>query len=210
MATSIRVSRDIKIRQELLWIAGIAIFFALGYWLWGGASKEASVSETTAPTHKAVGSANPSNAQPNTTQSAPKSATSLSSVVSGIPEASQFASLFKNAGVAAELTGTGPYTIFVPSNKAFALLPSGTITGLTSAEKKRLVEYHVVPDRRVNIGAVTSGSIPSLTRDALNFQANISTGDARVNGASVVKTYQANNGIVYLIDQVLLPPKKAF
>ena len=209
MATSIRMSREMKVRQELMWLGGVAVLCALGFWLWTLGPSTSSPADGNVSQTKSTAGTDSSTAPAKTLATASSKATDIASVALSIPEASRFADLFRGTGVSATLKSTGTYTIFVPTNKAFTFLPAGTITNLNAAERKRFVEYSVVPDRKVNIGAMYSGSIPSMTREPLNFIIG-NDGVARVNGASVVKTYQADNGIVYLIDQVLLPPKKGF
>ncbi len=132
----------------------------------------------------------------------------VSTIVAGLTGTSQFNALFSSTGVGASLSATGKYTVFVPTNGAFGQLPGGTISGLTSAEKKRLVEYHVVSGRAVDVDAERAGTIQALSGDALNF--NYGTDNLPlVNSAIVITEYVGKNGIVYLVDNVLLPPKKA-
>lgn len=73
-----------------------------------------------------------------------RAAQSVITVAEHIIGASEFASLMATSGVAALLKGPGPYTIFVPTNAAFSQLPRGTISKLSPAGTKRLVEYHIV------------------------------------------------------------------
>lgn len=133
---------------------------------------------------------------------------SVSTIVAGLSGTSQFNALFSSTGVGASLSSTGKYTVFVPTNGAFSQLPGGTISGMTAAEKKRLVQYHVVTGRAIDVDAEVSGTINALSGDALNF----AYGPDKiplVNSAIVISEYVGKNGIVYLIDNVLLPPKKA-
>jgi transforming growth factor-beta-induced protein len=131
----------------------------------------------------------------------------VSSIVSSLSTASQFNALYKSTGVAATIKGSTKYTIFVPTNGAFAQLAPGTIGNMTAAEKKRLVQYHVISGRAVDVDALMSGTVQALSRDELNF--NYSEDKIpMVNSAIVITQYTAKNGTVYLIDNVLLPPKK--
>lgn len=132
----------------------------------------------------------------------------VSTIVAGLSGTSQFNALFSSTGVGASLSSTGKYTVFVPTNGAFGQLPGGTISNMSAAEKKRLVQYHVVSGRAIDVDAEISGTIEALSRDTLNF----SYGPDKlplVNSAIVITEYVGKNGIVYLIDNVLLPPKKA-
>ena len=212
MARSFHVTETLAVRQEILWFGGIALVCIFGLWLWSS-QQNAPVedSNSSLQQQQAVSKTAPTAAPASNSRTLSKAvkATDVASVVATIPEARSFAELVKSTGVNAMLTRGGPYTIFVTSNKAFAQTPAVNITAMTAAEKKRFVEYSIVPDRKVNIDAMRSGNIPSLTREQLNIEVG-PDGVARVNGASVVKTYNADNGVVYLIDRVLLPPKKSY
>ena len=132
--------------------------------------------------------------------------TSIAGVLATIPEASVFNGYFVRDGVAAEL-GKGMYTIFVPTNSAFAALPPGTVSALSYAAQKRLVEYHVVSGKMLDTDAIASGNYQALSRDYLNFNVNLQTGASYVNSGAVIKQYKAHNGIIYTISSVLLPPR---
>lgn len=133
------------------------------------------------------------------------------SIVQSLAGVSEFSSLLYASGIASTLRpgATNQYTIFVPLNSAFSKLPRGTITDLSAADRTRLVQYHIVSGRAIDVGALTSGSIMTLSGDALNVSAN--PGNApMVGSANIIAQYNGTNGVVYVIDTVLLPPKKAF
>lgn len=138
---------------------------------------------------------------------APATLTTVSSIIAGLKNAGRFASLYSSTGVKAEVTGSGPYTVFVPADSAFALLAPGTINNLSAAQKKRLVEYHVVSGKMLDLDTLFSGTHTALSRDQLNFVVN--KGVAYVNSAYSVEQYKASNGIVYVISAVLLPPQQS-
>ena len=108
------------------------------------------------------------------------------------------------------LSNAGPFTVFAPTNAAFDKLPAGTLDGLLKPEKKddlrNILEYHVY------IG----GLRPEMLKDGQSFgQANgdnitlaVKDGKATVNGANIVASIPASNGIIHVIDAVLLPPAK--
>lgn len=213
MLRSIQLTKDFAIPQEVLWLIGVAIVAALGFWWWSmsGSSGASTVTGDTNRTaqQQTVGETWTSGVVPLKRENASTEvvhATDIASIVADIPEASSFAELFSSTGVSAALKTGGPYTVFVSSNKSISQLPAGMISNMSAAEKKRFVQYSVIGDRKVNIDAMRSGSIPSLTREPLNFEVGLD-GVARVNGATVVKTFTADNGVVYLLDRVLLPPK---
>jgi uncharacterized surface protein with fasciclin (FAS1) repeats len=117
----------------------------------------------------------------------------------------------QQANLVAPLEKTGPFTVFAPTNAAFEKLPAGTLDDLMKPEKKDvladILEYHVsvgvynenmFQDGQV-IGEVNSQNITISKKD----------GKTKINGtASIVAAIPTSNGIVYVIDEVLLPPKK--
>ena len=136
-----------------------------------------------------------------------RSSSSVLSIAQSIAGASTFASWLNSTGVAAQIQGKGPYTVFVPTDGSIGQLPAGTFSNLSAAEKKRFVQYHVVSGRAIDVTAELAGSITALSKDMLNF----SYGNQKlplVNSSIVITEYKASNGIVYLIDNPLIPPKK--
>jgi uncharacterized surface protein with fasciclin (FAS1) repeats len=113
------------------------------------------------------------------------------------------------AGLTDALKGQGPFTVFAPTDEAFAKLPAGTLDSLLKDKAKltAILKYHVVP------GKVTAADVSKLaTARTLEGQdLAIATKDGvTVNGAKVVKAdVMASNGVIHVIDQVLLPPAKA-
>jgi len=109
------------------------------------------------------------------------------------------------------LSNAGPFTVFAPTNAAFEQLPAGTVEGLLAPEKKEdladILQYHVslgvfkaenLTDGQV-IGQVNGGNITITIKD----------GKTIINGtATIVTSIQASNGIVHVIDGVLLPSVK--
>ncbi len=108
------------------------------------------------------------------------------------------------------LANSGPYTVFAPTNAAFDLLPKGTVEGLLAPDKKKdlanILQYHVaVPVLKENM--LKDGQKLGM---ANGDNATISNKDGKImiNDANVVGSVMASNGIVYIIDKVLLPPGK--
>ena len=103
----------------------------------------------------------------------------------------------KAAGLAEVLKGDGPYTVFAPSDEAFAKLPAGTLEGLL-ADKEKLAEvlkYHVGPRR------LDSGAVVSMT-DLPTAQG----GKLPVSSIKIAETdIETSNGIIHVIDEVLIP-----
>ena len=109
------------------------------------------------------------------------------------------------AGLGETLAGGGPFTVFAPSDEAFAKLPAGTVESLL-ADPTRLTEvltYHVVPGRVTAADAARLSSAPTVQGDELpiSFDGGIHVGDASVVSADI----EATNGFIHVIDRVLLP-----
>ena len=120
------------------------------------------------------------------------------------------------AELAEALQGEGPFTVFAPTDEAFAALPEGTLESLLKPEnKKQLVEvltYHVVPQEIMAAGAKEAAKndtdVKTLQGDTLGFYEE--DGKLKVSGANIVQTdIDATNGVIHVIDQVLLPQQKA-
>jgi uncharacterized surface protein with fasciclin (FAS1) repeats len=128
----------------------------------------------------------------------------VSGVVASLADGTKFASLYSSTGVAALVKGPGPFTVFVPTNEAYASAASA-ITQMSMPQKKLLAEYHVLADRELDPGAILSGTVQTMSRDYLNIGVN-TQGKPQVGNARIVATYQATNGVVYLVSGVLFPP----
>ena len=106
------------------------------------------------------------------------------------------------------LKGSGPFTVFAPTDEAFAKLPPATLNDLLKAENKaklkRILTYHVVPGRVSASDVVKLQSAKAVSGDTIDIEA--SGGAVMVDNARVVKTdIGASNGIIHVIDAVILP-----
>ena len=124
--------------------------------------------------------------------------------------AGQFQTLLK-ALDAADLTGTlsgqghGPFTVFAPTDAAFAKLPPGTLESLLAnpAELKQILLTHVVAGEYRAAQVLAAGTLKAVNGQELTITA---TDGARVNGVAIVTTdIAARNGVIHVIDAVLLP-----
>lgn len=114
----------------------------------------------------------------------------------------------KAAGLVETLKGEGPFTVFAPTDAAFAKLPAGTVESLLKPENKdklvAILTYHVVP------GKVMAADVVKLT-EAKTVQGKAATvkvdgGTVMIDGAKVVKTdIPCTNGVIHVIDAVILP-----
>jgi len=115
------------------------------------------------------------------------------------------------ADLVATLKGAGPFTVFAPTDEAFAKLPAGTVENLLKPENKamlrRVLTYHVVAGKVMAADVVKVSSAKAVSGDALAIKVNGSA--VMVDKAQVVKTdIGASNGVIHVIDTVLLPPTK--
>ncbi len=115
------------------------------------------------------------------------------------------------AGLAETLADGGPFTVFAPTDAAFAALPEGTVESLLRPENKdelaRILTYHVVSGRVYADQVVEAAHVATLEGGALDVDAN--EHGVRIGGASVVAAdIQAANGVIHVIDTVLLPPQR--
>ena len=113
------------------------------------------------------------------------------------------------ADLVATLKGPGPFTVFAPTDEAFAELPAGTVENLLRPESKamlrRVLMYHVVPGKVMAADVVTISSAKAVSGDMLSIKVN--GGTVMVDQARVVKTdIAASNGVIHVVDTVLLPP----
>ena len=128
-------------------------------------------------------------------------------VAVGSPDHTTLVTAVTTAGLVDALSNAGPFTVFAPTNAAFDALPAGTVDGLLKPEKRddliNILEYHValgvfkpedMRDGQVQ-GVVNGGSVTFHVKD----------GKAMVNDANIVASVPAANGLVLVIDKVLLP-----
>jgi uncharacterized surface protein with fasciclin (FAS1) repeats len=118
------------------------------------------------------------------------------------------AAALKAAGLVDALKGPGPFTVFAPTDEAFAKLPPGTVENLLKPENKdqlrKILTYHVVTGRVTAKDVVKLDSAKTLEGGSLSIQAGDS--GVMVNNARVTKTdIPASNGVIHVIDAVLLP-----
>ncbi|NDB05791.1 MAG: fasciclin domain-containing protein [Acidimicrobiia bacterium] len=112
------------------------------------------------------------------------------------------------AGLVETLQGEGPFTVFAPTNAAFDALPAGLVDKLLMPENKdvlvKILTYHVVSGA-IMAADVTAGDVASVEGGMIAVTTN--DGGVQVNGASVVSAdIVASNGVIHVIDAVILPP----
>ncbi len=116
----------------------------------------------------------------------------------------------KAAGLVETLKGPGPFTVFAPTDAAFAKLPPGTLESLLKPENKArlqsILTYHVVTGKVMAQDVVKLNSAKTVEGQTIAIKAT--GGKVMVNNAHVIKTdIEASNGVIHVIDTVLLPPQ---
>ncbi|MEO8439904.1 MAG: fasciclin domain-containing protein [Spartobacteria bacterium] len=102
----------------------------------------------------------------------------------------------------------GPFTVFAPTDAAFAKLPAGTVENLLKPENKaklgKILAYHVVPGK---VMAADVKTMEAKTAEGSDLNVKVDDGKVMVNDANVIKTdIPATNGVIHVIDTVLMPP----
>lgn len=135
------------------------------------------------------------------------SAKTVVEIAAGSPDHTTLVAAVKAAGLVETLSGPGPFTIFAPTNAAFAKLPAGTVESLLLPENKAklvaVLTYHVVP-AKVLAADVKSGEAPTVNGKPLTLK----TGSygVSVNGAKVIAAdLVGSNGVIHVVDTVILP-----
>ena len=114
------------------------------------------------------------------------------------------ATALQKAGLVDTLKGKGPFTVFAPTDAAFAKVPKDQLDALLADKEKltAVLTYHVVPGK-VMAKDVKAGSVKTVQGSSLTVS---SSGGVKVDSANVVKTdIVADNGVIHVIDQVVLP-----
>src|SRR6187551_2033280 len=165
--------------------------------------QQATVQETTAAP-EAVGGGQ-------STVSDTESNPNVVQVAVGSADHSTLVAAVKAGELVDALSNAGPFTVFAPTNAAFDKLPAGTVDDLLKTENKEklqdILQYHVY------VGVISE----TMVQDGMklnqvnggNVVLNKKDGKITVNGANILGSVKASNGIVYVIDAVLLPPAPA-
>jgi uncharacterized surface protein with fasciclin (FAS1) repeats len=140
-----------------------------------------------------------------------QSAKNVVQVAVGSKDHTTLVAAVKAAELVDALSNAGPFTVFAPTNAAFEKLPAGTVDGLLKPEKKDaltdILQYHVSVGVFKEDMLQDGQSIGQVNGD--NITISKIDGKLIVNGtANIIATVPASNGIVYIIDAVLLPPVK--
>ena len=134
--------------------------------------------------------------------------TTITDTAARTPQLSTLSKLLNDAGLADTLRGTGPFTVFAPSNEAFKAVSAKTMAELAADKEllKSVLTYHVLPGK-VMAADAKNGNVKSVQGANLAVSKAgtfITVEDALVTNADVAAT----NGVVHIIDKVLMPPKR--
>ncbi len=175
-------------------------------------ANEPAKTNTMAPAKKEAASS--SSTTTTTTTTATKSSTANADIVTTAMSAGNFktlTNLLQSAGLVDTLKGPGPFTVFAPTDAAFAKLPAGTLEDLMKPESKAklrsILTYHVAPGK-LNSADLTGKQLTQNTVQGSSLSisgspsGSITVGSAKVSGAEVL----CSNGAIYAIDTVLMPP----
>jgi uncharacterized surface protein with fasciclin (FAS1) repeats len=128
-------------------------------------------------------------------------------IAAGNEDFSTLVAAVKAAGLAETLSGDGPFTVFAPTNEAFAKLPEGTVETLLKPENKEklaaVLTYHVVA-AKVMAADVKAGKVATV--NGAEATITVADGGVMIDGAKVVKTdIVGKNGVIHVIDTVIMP-----
>jgi uncharacterized surface protein with fasciclin (FAS1) repeats len=145
--------------------------------------------------------------QATSSPAAHSAAKDLVAVAAGADNFKTLVAAIKAAGLVETLQGKGPFTVFAPTDEAFAKLPPGTVENLLKPENREkliaVLKYHVVP------GKVTAADVKTMeakTAQGQSVSIKVTSEGVTVDNAKVVKTdILAENGVIHVIDTVILP-----
>lgn len=132
-------------------------------------------------------------------------------VAMGSKDHTTLVAALKQAELVTSLSNAGPFTVFAPTNAAFDKLPKGTVEGLMKDDKKEelqnILQYHVFMSALTPESFTNGQTLGMVNGD--NVTVSIKDGKTMLNNsATIIGTVPASNGVIYVIDGVLLPPAK--
>lgn len=142
-----------------------------------------------------------------TTTSVPASAGTIVDVASANSDFSTLVTAVDKAGLVETLSGPGPFTVFAPTNDAFAKIPSDQFDAILAdqAQLTAILTYHVIPSKVMSTDLQPTQSVATVQGG--NVDIEVSGGAATINGCNIVTTdVEASNGVIHVIDCVLTPP----
>jgi uncharacterized surface protein with fasciclin (FAS1) repeats len=142
--------------------------------------------------------------------SPPTDPTNIVNIAIGSKDHTTLVSALTAADYATSIANPGPFTVFAPTNAAFGKLPPGTVEGLVKPEKREdlrnILKYHVAVSTYQQKD-FKEGQVLAMANGA-KVTMHVKDGKVLINDAAIVASIPASNGIVHVIDGVLLPPAK--
>lgn len=140
-----------------------------------------------------------------------ESAKDVVKVAVGSKDHTTLVAALKQADLVTSLSNAGPFTVFAPTNEAFNKLPAGTVEGLMKDDKKadlqNILQYHVTVSS-IKAENLTDGQTLGMVNGD-NVTVSVKDGKVTLNGtAHIIASIPASNGMIHVIDAVLLPPAK--
>jgi uncharacterized surface protein with fasciclin (FAS1) repeats len=143
-----------------------------------------------------------------TPSTVPAASQNIVEIAASNPDFSTLVSAVTAAGLGSTLSGTGPFTVFAPTNEAFAKIPAAQLQAILAdkAQLTKILTYHVIPakvlardlKKKQNVATVEGAKVKILK----------SKKGATIGGANITQTdIPASNGVIHVIDTVLLPPR---
>lgn len=163
--------------------------------------------DTTAVTDNSASAASAAGGQENVKDD--ESAKDVVKVAVGSKDHTTLVAALKQAELVTSLSNAGPFTVFAPANSAFDKLPAGTVDGLMKPEQKEalqnILQYHVTVSA-MKSESFTDGQVLGMVNGD-NITVTLKDGKVMLNNsATIIASVAASNGMVHVIDRVLLPP----
>lgn len=140
----------------------------------------------------------------------PLDATNIVSIASGSPDHTTLVAAIEAADYVTAVAASGPLTVFAPTNAAFAKLPAGTVEDLVKPENadqlREILKYHVTTSA-LKVASLRDGQSLGMANGG-KATIHVADGVVSINDAKVIASIPASNGIVHVVDTVLLPPAK--
>lgn len=139
----------------------------------------------------------------------PLNENNIVSIAIGSKDHTTLVAAIKAADYVTSVAASGPLTVFAPTDEAFAKLPEGTVETLVKPENvaalRNILQYHVTTSA-LQLDWFKDGQTVSMANGKRTTM-NVKDGKVTVNGANILATIPASNGIIYVVDAVLLPPE---
>jgi uncharacterized surface protein with fasciclin (FAS1) repeats len=188
--------------SQRFWLGSLGLTFALGLWTNAYATTPVKMAETGTMKSPAMMKKTPA-------AKTPAKVGTVVDVASGVSDFSTLVAAIKAAGLVDTLSGPGPFTVFAPTNAAFAKLPKATLESLLKPENKatltKILTYHVLSGK-VPSTAIKPGAVKTVEGSTVSLK--LMGKSVMVNNAKVIKAdVPASNGVIHVIDTVIMPPK---